>query len=48
MEALEKEALLKAEAFHEAIEKNESLCEILMETEEWHVFREVMIRLALS
>jgi len=48
MDELKQEALNKAEAFHEAIEENESLCEVLMETEEWHVFREVMIRLALS
>ena len=48
MEELKQEALNSAESFHEAIEKDESLCDILMEIEEWHVFREVMIRLGLS
>ena len=47
MDELKQEALNKAESLHEAIEKNESLCEILMDTDEWHAFREVMIRLAL-
>ena len=48
MDELKKEALEKAVKFNDHIESNESLFEILMDCEEWHQFREVMIRLSLS
>ena len=46
MDDLKEEALNKAKSFHDKIEGNEGLCERLMETDEWHEFREVMIRLS--
>lgn len=48
MDELKKEALEKSMNFHNYIENDEGLSELLMDCEEWHQFREAMIRLSLS
>ena len=48
MDELKKEALDKAVEFYNHIEDSEGLSDMLMDCEEWHRFREVMIRLSLS
>jgi len=47
MSELEKEAIDKAIKFHDLIESDESLHEVLMGCDEWHKFRSVMISLSL-
>ena len=48
MSELMEEALQKAFNFHWHIESDEALQDRLSDREEWHQFREVMIRLSLS